>query len=74
MTKPKRIEPKEPGHEPMPESGGTWFRDADGGLTPGDAQTAADAGLAWGDEPEEQPNTDPEAVATGTPMTETPQE
>lgn len=31
----------------MPPTGGSWTRDADGGLTPGDAQTAAAAGLTW---------------------------
>jgi len=31
-----------------PPSGGSWLRDADGGLTPLDKHTAEGAGLAWG--------------------------
>ena len=30
-----------------PPSGGRWLREADGGLVPADADTAAGAGLAW---------------------------
>lgn len=30
-----------------PPTSGNWLRDADGGLTPADADTAALAGLAW---------------------------
>lgn len=30
-----------------PATGGSWLRDADGGLTPADADTAAGAGLEW---------------------------
>jgi hypothetical protein len=32
---------------PNPPCGGYWLRDADGGLTPADATTAAAAGLKW---------------------------
>ncbi|ACB34505.1 hypothetical protein Lcho_2239 [Leptothrix cholodnii SP-6] len=42
-----------------PPCGGSWLRDADGGLTPGDAATAKAAGLQWGDAPAEP---DPEIV------------
>ncbi len=41
-----RIEPVD-GVELNPPCGGHWLRDADGGLTPADAPTAAAAGLAW---------------------------
>ena len=30
-----------------PPCGGSWLRDADGGLSPADAATAAGAGLDW---------------------------
>lgn len=30
-----------------PPCGGSWIRDADGGLSPADESTAAAAGLAW---------------------------
>lgn len=43
---PTRVEPT-PGVELNPPCGGRWLRDADGGLTPADAPTAAAAGLAW---------------------------
>lgn len=72
MTKPTRIEPKEPGQDIDPPSGGSWLRDADGGLTPGDAQTAKRAGLAWGDEPpDEQPVFTPDAAPAADPVTTT---
>lgn len=44
---PARFEPTEETPEPMPPSGGNWVRDADGGLSPADAVTAAAAGLRW---------------------------
>lgn len=44
---PTRIPPTAATPEPRPPCGGTWLRDADGGLTPGDADTAQAAGLAW---------------------------
>lgn len=50
----KRIEPvidPETGKpvELNPPCGGSWQRDADGGLLPADEQTAKAAGLQWGD-------------------------
>ena len=36
--------------ETNPPCGGTWHRDADGSLWPGDATTARFAGLHWPDE------------------------
>lgn len=84
MSKPTRIPPAADGSDVTPTAGGSWTRDADGGLTPGDAQTAHAAGLRWGDEPElpdVEPVVDvaipavtdaaPDADASGT---ETPQE
>lgn len=44
---PTCIPPTEANPEPRPPCGGSWIRDADGGLTPGDADTAQAAGLAW---------------------------
>lgn len=44
---PTRIPPTEAAPEPRPPCGGSWIRDADGGLTPGDAETALAAGLDW---------------------------
>lgn len=44
---PTRIAPTADNPEPRPPCGGEWLRDADGGLTPADAATAAAAGLAW---------------------------
>ena len=54
----KRIEPvidPETGKpvELNPPCGGSWQRDADGGMTPADEQTAKAAGLQWGDAPAE---------------------
>ena len=53
MTAPTRIEPAlgDDGQpvELAPQAGGQWVRDADGGLSPADAATAAGAGLAWPD-------------------------
>lgn len=43
-----------------PPTGGSWRRDADGGLTPLDEQTAKGAALQWGDAPAEPA---PEIVA-----------
>lgn len=54
-----RIEPT-PGADVNPPSGGRWLRDADGGLTPADARTAADAGLDW--PAAEPPEADPEPL------------
>ncbi len=34
-----------------PPCGGSWRRDADGGLSPADESTARAAGLAWATEP-----------------------
>lgn len=53
-----------------PPTGGSWIRDADGGLTPADEATARGAGL-W-DEPEQaaEPATEaaaPVATASSTP-------
>jgi hypothetical protein len=50
---PKRIEPTlhpETGAwlDLPPPTGGSWLRDADGGLTPADKATADGAGLDWG--------------------------
>lgn len=42
-----RIEPAEDGSEIDPPHGGSWIRDADGGLVPADQSTAEGAGLAW---------------------------
>ena len=45
-----RIEPVIVDGKPVdmvPPSGGSWTLDADGGLTPNDAATAAGAGLDW---------------------------
>ncbi|MFM2056042.1 MAG: hypothetical protein RLY71_427 [Pseudomonadota bacterium] len=42
-----RIEPTEQQPEPLPQSGGSWARDADGGLRPLDEATAIGAGLDW---------------------------
>lgn len=44
---PKRIAPTQQTPEPMPQTSGAWVRDADGGLRPLDAATAAQAGLDW---------------------------
>lgn len=48
---PQRIEPRldESGApvELNPPSGGSWLREADGGLRPADEFTARGAGLAW---------------------------
>lgn len=48
---PTRIEPvRDAAGRPLelaPPCGARWLRDADGGLTPADAQTAEAAGLAW---------------------------
>ena len=48
---PTRIEPvlddKGQAVELHPPGGSRWIRDADGGLTPADADTAAAVGLAW---------------------------
>lgn len=33
--------------ELLPPAGGSWIRDADGGLTPADEATAKGAGLDW---------------------------
>lgn len=45
---PTRIPPHADGEtEIRPPCGGSWLRDADGGLSPGDAATAEAAGLAW---------------------------
>jgi hypothetical protein len=84
MSKPTRIPPADDGSDITPTAGGSWIRDADGGLTPADAQTARAAGLRWGDEPElpdvalvvdgaipAVPDAAPDADASGT---ETPQE
>ncbi len=40
-----RIAPTEANPEPLPPCGGSWTRDADGGLTPSDLATATRAGL-----------------------------
>lgn len=50
---PKRIEPTlhpDTGAwlDLPPPTGGSWIRDADGGLTPADQATAEGAGLDWG--------------------------
>ena len=50
MTQRTRIEPVK-GADVNPPCGGSWLRDADGGLSPADADTAAAAGLAWPSEP-----------------------
>lgn len=42
-----RIAPSQDGQELTPPTGGAWLRDADGGLTPQDEQTAVGAGLDW---------------------------
>ncbi len=42
-----RIEPLPDGSDQGPPCGGSWQRDADGGLTPLDAATALAAGLHW---------------------------
>ena len=42
----ERIEPPAEG-EAMPPCGGSWQREADGGLRPRDESTAKDAGLHW---------------------------
>lgn len=42
-----RIEPIEKDADMVPPTGGSWLRDADGGLTPLDEQTAHGAGLQW---------------------------
>lgn len=42
----ERIEPPAEG-EAMPPCGGSWVREADGGLRPRDEATAKDAGLHW---------------------------
>lgn len=45
---PTRIPPAVANQPPvLPPCGGSWVRDADGGLTPGDADTAQAAGLTW---------------------------
>lgn len=46
---PSRIAPPEVAEpiELMPPCSGSWIRDADGGLTPADAPTAAAAGLSF---------------------------
>lgn len=46
-----RIAPNADGTEALPRSGGSWLREADGGLTPLDEATAAGAGLVWPSEP-----------------------
>lgn len=78
MTKPTRIAPAEDGSELNPPSGGTWIRDADGGLSPKDRDTAHGAGLRWADDPEEVPQAplyvDPVQDAAPAADTETPQE
>ncbi|MCU0963536.1 MAG: hypothetical protein MUF08_00430 [Burkholderiaceae bacterium] len=43
---PVRLAPRR-GVELNPPCGGRWLRDADGGLSPADQETAAAAGLAW---------------------------
>ena len=57
MNKQFRIEPTEANPEPLPQSGGQWLRDEDGGLRPADRATAEGAGLDW---PEASP--EPESV------------
>lgn len=47
MNKQFRIEPSEANPEPLPQSGGQWLRDDDGGLRPADRATAEGAGLSW---------------------------
>ena len=42
----ERIEPPAEG-EVQPPCGGSWLREADGGLRPRDEATAKDAGLDW---------------------------
>jgi len=42
-----RIDPTPEVPEPNPPCGGTWYRDPDGGIIPGDEQTALAAGLEW---------------------------
>jgi hypothetical protein len=65
MPKPTRIEPRHDADGRQididPPSGGSWIREADGGLTPADKATATGAGLAWGaDLALEQLGVDPE--------------
>ena len=66
--KPTRIEPRHDANgRPMdldPPSGGSWIREADGGLTPADQATATGAGLAWGADP--QPDPEPSDPLAGT--------
>jgi hypothetical protein len=70
---PKRIEPQLDADgrqvELNPPSGGSWLRDADGGLTPADAATASGAGLDWGADPAPQ---DPSADPLATPAADAP--
>lgn len=44
---PHRVEPVPDYPDAPPPCGGSWIRQEDGGLLPGDADTAAAAGLAW---------------------------
>lgn len=53
MSQATRIPPTEAAPQPRPPCGGSWIRDEDGGLTPGDADTAAAAGLAWQPTPDQ---------------------
>lgn len=59
---PTRILPTESTPEPRPPCGGSWIRDADGGLTPGDAATAQAAGLDWAPPADARDTTDQPAA------------
>ena len=56
---PIRIAPVPGVVEPNPPCGGRWLRDADGGLSPADAETAAAAGLAWPAAEQPEPTREP---------------
>ena len=59
---PTRIAPTTACPEPTPPAGGTYIREADGGLRPADQATATAAGLDWTDPtPATQPDPHPEA-------------
>jgi hypothetical protein len=67
----KRIEPvidPETGKpvEMNPPCGGTWLRDAEGGLTPADEATARAAGLQWGDATEPASDTSADTASPTT--------
>lgn len=62
----QRIPPQQLDGKPVdlaPPCGGSWSRDADGGLTPADEATARAAGLWEEPMPEPTPEPTPEPVA-----------